>query len=209
MAITLVCPFCKITLNAPDDSVGKKVRCQKCQGVIDVTGILPPQAAAPNELIPCGTCKRMIAPTAKSCPGCGAANTWVHPEIQRFIDNRNSFVNTPPFQYTYDAVVLQGTAEVKKGIHAFREHSAKILIGGAVAVLFGIIAPPALAVLAWTVGPLAIVVGLILTGMSLFQEDHATDYVVRFSVDFSQPTPRWSSDDEVHWQEVRTFFLGN
>ncbi len=210
MPITLTCPHCKTTLSAPDDSVGKKVRCQKCQGITDVTPVVPQATVvSPNELIPCGTCKRMIAPTAKSCPGCGAANTWVHPEIQRFIDNRDSFTTTPPFRYSHDAVVLQGTADVKKGFHAFQDYSAKLLIGGALGIFVGIITPPPIAVLAWMVGPLALIAGLVLTCISLFDEGQSTDYVVNFSIDFSQPTPRWSSDDEAHWQEVKAFFFSS
>jgi hypothetical protein len=41
---------------------------------------------AGNTLIPCPSCGREIAASANSCPGCGAVNSYVHPEIKRFIE---------------------------------------------------------------------------------------------------------------------------
>ncbi|MCS7020812.1 MAG: zinc-ribbon domain-containing protein [Gemmataceae bacterium] len=45
MAIPIVCPQCAARLNAPDVASGKKVKCPKCQSLVDVPAVPP---TAPN-----------------------------------------------------------------------------------------------------------------------------------------------------------------
>ena len=158
MPISIVCPHCKTMLDVADDAAGKAVRCAKCQGVSTVIVSEPVQPAtiSTNELIACRACNHMIARAARTCPGCGAPNTWIHPEIQRFINGCKSFRNTPPFQYVHEALILQGTAEVKKGGHATADKAIKAMGIGGLCFILGPFLPPSLAYLAWIVGPLGL-----------------------------------------------------
>lgn len=216
MPVTLSCPHCKTKLSVPDSAVGKTVQCPKCQARTVVPAVIPtavlvtapPSAVlSPTNLIACSACNRMIALTANACPGCGAANTWVHPEIKRFIDSCNSFTNTPPFQYSHQAFGLQGMAEVKRGVHASLDYGIKAGAAGFLCCVAGIFTPAVLSLLLWMIGPLLLLGGMVIIAVVMFQTDRSTDYVLRFSIDFSQSPPTWTSDDDAYWQEVRAFFF--
>ena len=90
MPTTINCPHCKAKLGVPDNAAGKTIQCPKCQGrtaIPAITAPVPVAALSPGKLIACSACQNMIALTATACPKCGAANTWIHPEIKRFIEN--------------------------------------------------------------------------------------------------------------------------
>ena len=55
----------------------------------EIDDLSVPDAVPPfsRRLIACATsAAHRIAIDAESCPSCGAKNTWVHPEIKRFLD---------------------------------------------------------------------------------------------------------------------------
>ncbi len=43
-----------------------------------------------NELTECATCKGSLAALAAVCPHCGAPNTYVHPNIQLFLKQKDT-----------------------------------------------------------------------------------------------------------------------
>ena len=216
MPVTLSCPHCKTKLSVPDSAVGKMVQCPKCQGRTVVPAVIPTAilvtpppltVVSPTNLIACSACNHRIAMTAKACPSCGAANTWVHPEIKRFIDSCNSFTNTGPFQYSHQAFGLQGLAEVKRGAHAHAEYGIKAVGAGLLCCFAGIFIPGVLGLLLWMIGPLLLLGGMVIFAIVMLQTDRGTDYFLKFSIDFSQSPPTWTSDDDAYWQEVRAFFF--
>src|ERR1700744_2185676 len=106
----------------------------------------------PVNLIPCASCSHRIAPVAKVCPKCGAPNRWVHPEIQRFLDNLGEFEHLPSFDYSLEAYKLQGPASVQRGAAALLGHGVKALAGGVLFFLYGMVGTSVLASLAFAIG---------------------------------------------------------
>lgn len=49
MPIQVTCASCKSQFNAPDNAAGKRTKCPKCGGVIDIQAPAPVQAPAPKE----------------------------------------------------------------------------------------------------------------------------------------------------------------
>ena len=96
MAIQVTCPSCKSKFNAPDAAAGKRTKCPKCAGVIQIPmpapaeEILeaevvpatvytdddfavdpPPQLPEEGDRKPCPKCGQMIARSAMKCRHCG------------------------------------------------------------------------------------------------------------------------------------------
>ena len=133
MPLILKCPNCHSRLKGPNKAKGRTLPCPTCNQpfvvtnsvIVDDDSTIPPSplqgptAPVPvrtANLITCPACGKTIAPAAKVCPGCGNPNTYVHPEIQRFMDARTSFQQMPQFNYKMDGFILSGSAVREKGI---------------------------------------------------------------------------------------------
>ena len=67
--------------------------------------------------------------------------------------------------------------------------------------------PGALGLLLVVIGPLILIGGIVLMLVPIFGNDKTTDFVVAFVVDFSESPPRWQSDDDEFWKDVKQFFF--
>src|SRR5437764_787370 len=66
------------------------------------------RACSPTTSLP----QRLQLESSKTCPGCGGANSWVHPTIQAFL--MTEFPDMPHFQYQNNSTAVAGIAEKKK-----------------------------------------------------------------------------------------------
>jgi hypothetical protein len=93
--IQVTCPSCSSSFKAPDSASGKRAKCPKCNGVIDIPGgvpaaeildaeevpaangadeyeVEPPSSGATDEVRrPCPLCGELISPKAVKCRYCG------------------------------------------------------------------------------------------------------------------------------------------
>lgn len=218
MAITLTCPSCSTKLRGPDGAAGRRVSCPKCKKPIyvpaatpsDDDGTIPlaspygqttPGASSVQNLIPCAACGHQIAPAAASCPQCGNPNRYVHPEIQRFVNAAQSFRHMPQFHYKVDGFVLSGWASAQKGAVKTSSQGIKLVLAAVLIGMFGTAIPPLL-----PIAGLLLVIGFILHSSTIFSGVQPTDYFTRFSIDFNQVPPKWQSDDDAYWKEIKAFF---
>jgi|GEM_PF-5148998 len=147
-----------------------------------------------SRLVPCSACGRDIAKNAVSCPGCGAPNNYLHPEIARFQRNLRRFKNLGALRYQAEHDVLMGWAE---GIGGQLAGAASSWIGS-------------LGFISWQGG----VKGLAgLAKASLYQwasveilnalRSHGKK---AFVVDFGYLPPQWRSSDDEYWRSIKVFF---
>lgn len=210
------CKQCGKKLKAKPEAAGKRCRCTGCEHVNIVsettshndTETVPqsqvrfPELVEPKRipkaslitkdtdtlLTPCHACARMIAKTANVCPGCGALNNWVHPEIARFMNayyNSYHFSHLPPFEIEHDKDYLYGY-DVKSYKRAESNHN---MFSG-----------------------LSILTPLNLTG--LFTQAVIQGGVTAltqtkikyFRISFKATPPVWETSDVRHWKTVLDFF---
>jgi len=215
--IALTCPGCAKAFSVKDELAGRKTKCPKCHTALLVPMAMP--APAPSlvpepaktpapKLMPCNACCEQMAIAAAACPKCGAPNNWLHPEIERFRASLGQFSHMPPFNVNWDRFVLRGTAEVKRGAHALGDFGLKAMAVGLLSMLVGAFLPGTLGILVpWIIGPLGLFGGLVLMLVSSLGNLKDSDFVVSFVVDFSQSPPRWQSDDDEFWKDVKQFFF--
>lgn len=167
-------------------------------------------------LIKCKACSNEMAMDARRCPKCGAGNTFVHPEIERFLANLGNF-KTPMSNY-----VSQGSNIVinwfDKGFLKPRHHMVKATVFG-FSLLF-------LSSFKWFMatsnelvsGLLYMMSVLMLPGALLcflyagvgflhfmLSSDHDKgDH--RLLIDFSKEPLEWGSTDDKYWEELIRFF---
>lgn len=154
-------------------------------------------------LVPCPACGQDIAPAANACPKCGNPNTWTHPEIQRFNQAVGSFTRTPPFGYEGKSFVLTGTAKVPEKSSTLADAGRLLSAVGLLSMIGGLFFP----IIPFHLGSLAFIAGIVCLALAGKTDFKPTDQTKQFRIDFSQIPPRWSSDDDVFWQEVKEFFL--
>lgn len=215
--IAFTCPGCTKAFSVKDDFAGRKTKCPKCHAVLLVPTLIPtpapprvpaPAKTAAPKLMRCNACGQEMARAAAACPKCGAPNNWVHPEIERFLNSIGQFDHMPPFDVNWDRFILRGTAEVKRGAHALGDFGGKAMAVGLLSMLLGAFLPGTLGILVpWIIGPLGLFGGLVLILVSSLGNYKASDFVVTFTVDFSQSPPRWQSDDDEFWKDVKQFFF--
>jgi predicted RNA-binding Zn-ribbon protein involved in translation (DUF1610 family) len=226
--IAFTCTRCAKKFSVGDDYAGRRTKCPKCNTVLHVPvpqiatakpvartapSARPVTPAPPSaevgvpKLMGCASCGQQIAFSAAACPKCGAPNNWVHPEIERFRNSLDAFGDMPPFNIKWERFVLRGTAKVKRGAHATDDVGVKGLAGGFLCMLVGAFLPGDLGVVVpWVLGPLGVFGGSVLMLVSTFQKTNNTDFVVSFAIDFSESPPKWQSDDNEFWKDVRRFF---
>lgn len=165
----------------------------------------------------CHACGKRIAPDAVSCPRCGEKNEWVHPEIQRFYDAQDDgeFDHLPPFEVTCDdGFLLEGKAFVKKTaaeylpefswlcVTQFWKNATLgplLLISVFGIIVFAAIFPAMVIVI--------LAVNLLVFGYAFCAGWNEARSCKLFSVDLRHGEPRWWSNDDDFWWEIRTFFL--
>lgn len=138
-------------------------------------------------LIACNSCDSKIAKSAATCPSCGAANTWIHPEIERF---RARVSELPPVGATYrwTSTEIAGMGPASRGA-AMRVLTAAVVVLAAGTVLGQ----------AWLlgIGGILLAVG---AAMSVLLRGSA---IPQCRMDFSTDPPRWESNDEKYWAPLR------
>lgn len=157
--------------------------------------------ATGNKLIPCKTCGTSIAKNAKTCPKCGAPNEWRHPEVQRFIENYSRIQVPSACNFNWNAETVSGFASVNRGAGGV---GMKLVIIAALVAMFlgGSIAGPIFMLIAGVM----VFIGIALMLISMLGPHNPADSMVEFSMDFSGPTPRWTSNDDKFWSGVKAFF---
>lgn len=142
-------------------------------------------------LTSCVACGRDIAKEAASCPGCGAPNKWVHPEIMRFLEalrNTSTFNRIPRFKVDWDKYFLVGVDERSQ---QNAENTQGLLSG------FGLWTP-------LTLNGLFLQTCFHATTSTLIQSSQAD--VKKFYIDFSTSPALWATTDDRHWADVLQFF---
>jgi len=146
-----------------------------------------------------------MAVTANACPACGAANTWVHPEIVRFNQQIDRFQLKAPAQFYSSSTFVHGNATVKR-------EKLQNTLGGCSLIEIGI-APFLLSYIGFfKKQPDVVLYCLLLIPLGIgvllyaaFQKDLPED--VKFEVYLTESPPRWQSNDDEFWKPVKDFFL--
>lgn len=146
-----------------------------------------------------------MAVTANACPACGAANTWVHPDIVRFNQEKHKLQLKVPAQVYSSSTYAFGNATVKR-------QKQQNILGGWSLIVIGI-APLLLSYIGFfKKQPDVVLYSLLLMPLGIgvliytaFQKDLPED--VKFEVDLTETPPRWQSNDDEFWKPVKEFFL--
>lgn len=64
-------------------------------------------------LINCDACSKEISVLAAQCPGCGAPNSWIHPNIKHFISVKDQTGMSKPFTFQWNKTEVWGGTETK------------------------------------------------------------------------------------------------
>jgi hypothetical protein len=173
---------------------------QEWQAAANVKGLFsdppPTPGGSPDE----GDDFRFADDPPALCPK-KPAREETHPEVERFLRSVEAIKIPREYRYQTTATSVSGTAEGTGGavMLAAKLMAASLLvgiIGGATDAAF-LLVP--LAGLLLTVGFVLMLVGYLLPSRD-------SDSLVEFSIDFSGPRPRWQSNDEKFWKNMRQFF---
>jgi hypothetical protein len=155
-------------------------------------------------MIACPACGRTIARTADACPGCGAKNEWVHPEIRRFVGSLPRIKTADRFQCFWAQSRVWGHAVLSTQESKVRGFGLALIgVGAAVAVLSGCLG--SIGGLIFLAGIGACLVGLVMVVIHAVSDDQVFR-TVKFELDFGSSPPQWTSNDEKFWRPVRDFF---
>ncbi|MBL8822292.1 MAG: DUF3784 domain-containing protein [Planctomycetia bacterium] len=219
MSISITCSSCGSKLRAPDKTAGRSILCPKCKTSCTVPNVnnptpgnaatpqptVPVQSSQTKALIPCETCQKSMAVTANACPACGAANTWVHPDIVRFNQEKHKLQLKAPAQVYTSSTYAFGNATVKR-------QKQQNIVGGWSVMVIGI-APFLLSYIGFfknhpdmvLYSLLFIPLGIGVLIYAAFQKDLPED--VKFEVHLTESPPRWQSNDDEFWKPVKDFFV--
>lgn len=64
-------------------------------------------------LINCDACGKEISAMAAQCPGCGAPNNWIHPNIKHFISVKDQTGMSKPFTFQWNKTEIWRGTEAK------------------------------------------------------------------------------------------------
>jgi predicted Zn finger-like uncharacterized protein len=162
----------------------------------EAAAVLPscPTPQAVSKLTGCFACGREIAKEAATCPGCGAPNRYLHPEILRFQSGLSRFHHLNRFQHQARADVLAGWSEEVQGVLAgMASHWINSLgftsLGGG---LSG----------AGQLARASLIQGSAVGILDHFRAKGTKAFVVNFGFD----PPIWQSTDDAYWGDVVDFF---
>lgn len=146
-----------------------------------------------TKLIPCAACGDEIATSARSCPKCGAENTWLHPVVKSFLTKPARY-DSPEHEFRYNSTQISGWCEKAKTRSSF-----KLMHIGLAVCLFSLIViliSPGLASFLLLIG-----VGLTIFGQ--LRQGPGLDFQHEFRADFSNDSFQWWCDDNAFWEPVR------
>jgi hypothetical protein len=148
---------------------------------------------AESKLTTCEACQSPIAKEADACPKCGAPNTWIHPELERFFRRIRTFRRW----YPNFAAEAKGSVLVISSTRSkqFMDYAANA-VGG-----LGVIAPLSLGGLALVLGAS---IGTQYAADAIRQK--AGPYTQVLAIDFRHDPPRWSSTSDDFWEDLIEFF---
>jgi hypothetical protein len=139
-------------------------------------------------LISCPECDSPISRHASACPKCGAPNTWVHPQITRFLSTRRSSFPIPLFDSDNDRYVLRGWDI---------ESQARADVSNRMLSNFFVVAPMNLQGIATMATTMAFTQGV---------QECMNSGVKAFIIDFSTSPPAFQTTDDGYWRPVLQFF---
>jgi DNA-directed RNA polymerase subunit RPC12/RpoP len=179
--VPATCPGCGRVIPLQPHELSWIIECPRCSTWFD-----PSEDYGP--LISCPACGRALAKEAVSCPGCGAPNRWVHPEIVRFYNSIRQFHFPNLIQCNYEKYVLTGVDQ------RFSQNAQDI---AALTNSFGVLAP-------LNIGGLAMIAGVHFGRIQV--QEWARKRIKAFRIDFAYSPPAWSSTDDAYWSAVMDFF---
>jgi hypothetical protein len=144
-----------------------------------------------GSLIGCKTCRYAISKEAAACPKCGAPNTWLHPEIARFVRCLDEFDHMPRFDVRWDRYILVGQTVYQPGLI----DAAQNFIGS-----LGFFAPLSIKGIASMAAACAMQSGVV----QLLES--AKPGVEAFGINFSLRPAEWDSTNDRFWADVMDFF---
>lgn len=155
------------------------------------------------ELIDCPACGKKIAGTAQVCPGCGAPNTWKHPEVLRIWSQIESgeFETARQWRYNSDRTAIWGYTEGRLS----EASRTMVWVAGAVGFLVFLlqfaISPSSVGV-AW----LLIYPGAFAYGMAWYRgiEDKINPSLQEsFKITIADGVAVWQSNNDQFWKPLR------
>jgi hypothetical protein len=152
----------------------------------------PPERGE-HVLIPCDVCGRQIATQAAACPGCGAPNEWLHPEIRAFLREQREYgFGIRNLKTEARGCVLTGYARRPRGL---------LDAAGQAVGSLGFIGPA-------TLGGIVGVLGASMAARAVADELRraAGPDGEAFLIDFRTEPPGWQSTNDDFWDEVMCFF---
>jgi hypothetical protein len=154
-------------------------------------------------LIKCSVCNAEIAKTAESCPKCGAKNSYVNPNIGRFISEANSGRFRTVVQYEYAGDIVAGR---------IAKESSKIVWA---MWMFGLgIQLPALILStffnAFSISQPLIGIGVVVCSIALMITLYKSFFQGEkiFRVEYLDDKVQWQSNDDLAFDEYKRYFLG-
>jgi len=141
-----------------------------------------------------------MATTADSCPNCGARNTWLHPEIERFRKGFEQIKDRPECKVHWDRVSMWGQADVERGVSRLTVFSLSCLVLG----LFQVVLVGGY----WSLlGGVLLFVGFVTLLVRVLFPPKKLPTFVTFRVDFSTSPPEWTSNDEEYWRPIKDYIF--
>jgi hypothetical protein len=146
--------------------------------------------ATKNLLNDCPACGKSIAQTADTCPGCGAKNTFIHPNIEKLIAVANT-VTTRAWKYEYKRLQMTGVTVNTKADSLTKVQNGMFVAG----FLMWLFLRSPFSLLGILIGFMGF--GVLAYVKGLERQDK------QFVVDYSSGKPVWQSNDDAFWGKVK------
>lgn len=85
-----------------------------------------------HSLIPCESCGHEISPDVEVCPKCGAANTWVHPTLERVIAHLSRLPHVTEYEalgHRMNLIAVSRNPRQQIGEYALKGAMVLLIIG--------------------------------------------------------------------------------
>jgi hypothetical protein len=162
-------------------------------GRIESDNILSKQKA---KLIECNYCNKPIAITANKCTSCGAPNSWVHPDIQEFLNLKIESECTEQYDHQWMNITYSVNKSEIRGVA--RKQPKKIAFELGAAWIFCLF-------YGWAsdgvipIGRIATIIVCILGAMHLLGLFHNRYYWFEANLD----TKTWKSNSDYFWTKYK------
>ena len=170
-----------------------------------MTAEIPTVASEVPQLLQCSACTHAIAPSAASCPKCGAMNTYEHPKITSM--KRLRLDEKVGFDYEATSLVVEGKMHSSTelfGILPFLSILAAIVVGffGGLLSFSGLLLAAAQLLCGFLFIAGMAGIGVFILKL-IFGRPADT-----FRIEFVSGSPVWTSTNDQAWAPVKKHFLG-